>query len=55
MVIWGVWRGKADSRNAILALAHYKKSQPDLLKEVAETDPRPVIKGTPTGQLDKLL
>src|SRR5699024_8018987 len=44
----GVWRGKKPiQRNAILALGHYKEeSALDLLKEVAETDPRPVIKGT---------
>lgn len=44
----GVWRGKKPiQRNAILALAHYKETDAvDLLKDVAESDPRPVIKGT---------
>src|SRR5699024_3865716 len=44
----GVWRGKKQNkRNAILALDHYKEeSALDLLKEVAQTDPRSVIKGT---------
>ncbi|MCG1009459.1 tRNA epoxyqueuosine(34) reductase QueG [Salinicoccus sp. ID82-1] len=44
----GVWRGKKPiQRNAIIALAHFKEtSAVDLLKRVAENDPRPVIKGT---------
>lgn len=44
----GAWRGKKPiQRNAILALAHFKEIDaiPDL-KEVAESDPRPEIKGT---------
>ncbi|HJG32932.1 epoxyqueuosine reductase [Jeotgalicoccus aerolatus] len=44
----GVWRGKKPiQRNAIIALAHFKeRSALDILKSVAETDMRPVIKGT---------
>lgn len=44
----GVWRGKKPiQRNAIIALAHFKETAAiDILKTVAETDVRPVIKGT---------
>ncbi|MFC3418519.1 tRNA epoxyqueuosine(34) reductase QueG [Salinicoccus hispanicus] len=44
----GVWRGKKPiQRNAIIALAHFKEEGAvDVLKSVAENDPRPVIKGT---------
>lgn len=44
----GVWRGKKPiQRNAIIALAHFKETSAiDILKSVAETDMRPVIKGT---------
>lgn len=44
----GVWRGKKPiQRNAIIALAHFKETAAiDILKQVAETDVRPVIKGT---------
>lgn len=44
----GTWRGKKPiQRNAILALAHFKEVDaiPEL-KDVAENDPRPEIKGT---------
>ncbi|MFX3916348.1 HEAT repeat domain-containing protein, partial [Streptococcus suis] len=44
----GAWRGKKPiQRNAILALAHFKEIDAiDDLKEVAENDVRPEIKGT---------
>ena len=44
----GVWRGKKPiQRNAIIALAHFKETAAiDILKTIAETDVRPVIKGT---------
>ncbi|TDL35662.1 tRNA epoxyqueuosine(34) reductase QueG [Macrococcoides bohemicum] len=44
----GAWRGKKPiQRNAILALAHFKEIDAIRdLKEVAESDPRPEIKGT---------
>ncbi|MBF1993966.1 tRNA epoxyqueuosine(34) reductase QueG [Staphylococcus schleiferi] len=44
----GAWRGKKPiQRNAIIALAHFKEEDaiPDL-KEVAENDPRPLIRAT---------
>ncbi|WP_281191269.1 tRNA epoxyqueuosine(34) reductase QueG [Staphylococcus schleiferi] len=44
----GAWRGKKlIQRNAIIALAHFKEEDaiPDL-KEVAENDPRPLIRAT---------
>ncbi|UTH06369.1 tRNA epoxyqueuosine(34) reductase QueG [Macrococcoides canis] len=44
----GAWRGKKPiQRNAILALAHFKEIDAiDDLKEIAENDVRPEIKGT---------
>ncbi|AKS68869.1 iron-sulfur cluster-binding protein [Staphylococcus schleiferi] len=44
----GAWRGKKPiQRNAIIALAHFKEEEaiPDL-KEIAENDPRPLIRAT---------
>lgn len=53
----GVWRGKKPiQRNAIIALAHFKeKSAVDVLKRVAENDPRPVIKGTAYYAIGQIL
>lgn len=53
----GVWRGKKPiQRNAIVALAHFKeRSAVDVLKRVAENDPRPVIKGTAYYAIGQIL
>lgn len=53
----GAWRGKKPiQRNVILALAHFKEIDAiDDLKEVAENDVRPEIKGPHTGHLEKLV
>ncbi|MGV3244314.1 tRNA epoxyqueuosine(34) reductase QueG [Staphylococcus sp. 11261D007BR] len=53
----GAWRGKKPiQRNAILALAHFKEvTAIPHLKEVAENDPRPMIRATAfwaIGQID---
>ncbi|MBH9580149.1 tRNA epoxyqueuosine(34) reductase QueG [Staphylococcus felis] len=53
----GAWRGKKPiQRNAIIALAHFKEMTAiPTLKEVAEHDPRPMIRGTAfwaIGQID---
>ncbi len=44
----GSWRGKKPiQRNAIIALAHFKdKKALPVLQELAQKDPRPVIRGT---------
>ena len=53
----GVWRGKKPiQRNAIIALAHFKeRGAIDILKRVAENDPRPVIKGTAYYAIGQIL
>lgn len=53
----GVWRGKKPiQRNAIIALAHFKETDSvDVLKRVAEEDPRPVIKGTAYWAIGQIL
>ncbi|MHC0552060.1 tRNA epoxyqueuosine(34) reductase QueG [Salinicoccus sp. CNSTN-B1] len=53
----GTWRGKKPiQRNAIIALAHFKEvSAVDVLKRVAENDPRPVIKGTAYWAIGRIL
>ncbi|MBI5975916.1 tRNA epoxyqueuosine(34) reductase QueG [Staphylococcus canis] len=53
----GAWRGKKPiQRNAIIALAHFKEiTAIPTLKEVAENDPRPMIRATAfwaIGQID---
>ncbi|ELH0921228.1 tRNA epoxyqueuosine(34) reductase QueG [Staphylococcus pseudintermedius] len=53
----GAWRGKKPiQRNAILALAHFKEETaiPDL-KDVAETDPRPMIRATAFWAIGQIL
>lgn len=53
----GVWRGKKPiQRNAIIALAHFKEvDSVEVLKRVAENDPRPVIKGTAYWAIGRIL
>lgn len=53
----GVWRGKNPlQRNAIIALAHFKEeSAIPTLKDVAENDVRPVIKGTAYWAIGQIL
>lgn len=53
----GAWRGKKPiQRNAILALAHFKEESaiPEL-KDVALTDPRPMIRGTAYWAIGQIL
>lgn len=53
----GAWRGKKPiQRNAILALAHFKEEAaiPDL-KDVALTDPRPMIRATAYWAIGQIL
>ncbi|MCO4326394.1 tRNA epoxyqueuosine(34) reductase QueG [Staphylococcus agnetis] len=53
----GAWRGKKPiQRNAIIALAHFNETTaiPDL-KQVAENDPRPMIRGTAYWAIGQIL
>lgn len=52
----GAWRGKKSlQRNAIIALANLgDRSALPLLKELVETDPRPVIRGTAIWAISRL-
>ncbi|NHM91301.1 MULTISPECIES: tRNA epoxyqueuosine(34) reductase QueG [Staphylococcus] len=53
----GAWRGKKPiQRNAIIALAHFNETTaiPDL-KQVAEDDPRPMIRGTAYWAIGQIL
>ncbi|WP_018924267.1 tRNA epoxyqueuosine(34) reductase QueG [Salsuginibacillus kocurii] len=52
----GSWRGKKPiQRNAIIALGHFKEdSATDLLGNLLESDPRPVIRGTAAWALGEI-
>ncbi|MDO5375001.1 MAG: tRNA epoxyqueuosine(34) reductase QueG [Staphylococcus rostri] len=53
----GAWRGKKPiQRNAILALAHFKETEaiPEL-KDVAENDPRPMMRATAYWAIGQIL